>query len=210
MNRFGFKDINEYKKAVDSPYNIIGVYTHVSDKENLINQENKFKEYLKIKNYPYVHMGGSVAYSTRVVGNYIRIGFDLYGDSQKDNIKQAVKFYSKILTINNLEKGETVGYGREYVMKEKGRVAVLPVGYNDGLRRSLKGFLVSINNKLYPIIGRICMNHCFVLIDDDVLEEDEVIFYSSDYSVNHMADFAKTNSYEAFCMMKPNHYIYIS
>lgn len=82
-------------------------------------------------------------------------------------MESVVFFYSTILQIKTLEKGEHVGYGFNWQAKRKTKLAVLPVGYADGVMRSAsnKGF-VYIGNHKAPIVGTISMDLTTVDVTD--------------------------------------------
>ncbi len=106
----------------------------------------------------------------------IRPGLILYGyypdEITKDylkekgielNLKPVMQFETKVSSIRTLRKGESVSYGRTWKAEEETKIAVLPVGYADGLlRRCSPGLEVSINGKAYPVVGKICMDQCMV------------------------------------------------
>ena len=85
------------------------------------------------------------------------------------------------------KKGETVGYDGEYLCKEDIRVAVVPIGYSDGLYKNFSGKNVIINSKKYQIIGAICMGMTMIKVDKDVSVGDEVIFIGGDLTPKKVA-----------------------
>lgn len=132
----------------------------------------------------------------------VRLGIGLYGISSVGDkrLENVVTLKTYISQIKQISEGETVGYGRAGKAPQDGRVAVIPVGYADGLNRHLsrgKG-KVLIQNKLYPIIGNICMDMCMIDITglQDVKEGDEVIIFGDDYPVTKMANELNTIPYE--------------
>ena len=70
---------------------------------------------------------------------------------------------SEIVAIKSIKKGEAVSYNRTWTAECDTVLATLPIGYADGLPRSLSpGLCVAINGKNYPVVGRICMDQCMV------------------------------------------------
>lgn len=108
--------------------------------------------------------------------DYARIGISLYGvDSEhglyrKANVdlKPVLSLRSKVIQLRSLPKGEPVGYGRAFITERDSRIAVLPIGYADGLPRTLSGGKgqVLLNGKRAPIIGRVCMDQVIVDVTD--------------------------------------------
>ena len=70
---------------------------------------------------------------------------------------------TQVVTIKRVKKGSSISYGRTWTAEEDTDIATLPVGYADGLLRRLSpGLNVLINGKLFPVVGRICMDQCMV------------------------------------------------
>lgn len=83
-------------------------------------------------------------------------------------LKPVMQFETKVSAIRRFKPGQTVSYGRTWTSKKETDIAVLPVGYADGLlRRFSPGLKVAINGKEYPVVGRICMDQCMVDIGKD-------------------------------------------
>lgn len=96
-------------------------------------------------------------YADRVSKEYLE------GKGIKMNLKPVMQLETKVSSIRKIRKNHFVSYGRTWKAKEDTMIAVLPIGYADGLlRRCSPGLLVSINGKAYPVIGRICMDQCMV------------------------------------------------
>lgn len=108
--------------------------------------------------------------------DYVRCGIALYGVLCKpDNhtiltpdLRPVLSFKSSVVLIRSVEEGESIGYGRTFVTDRKSRIAILPVGYADGLPRSLScnAGHVLIRGRKAPIIGRICMDQLAVDVTD--------------------------------------------
>lgn len=123
----------------------------------------------------------------------------------KLNLKPVMAFKTKVVAIRNFPKGKTISYGRTFTCDKDTKIAVLPVGYADGLlRRFSPGLEVTINGKNYPVRGRICMDQCMVELgadnDDVKLWDDVWIFGPKECgALNTADDLAKlgnTISYE--------------
>jgi alanine racemase len=100
--------------------------------------------------------------------------------------------YGNVIQINNCLKGEYIGYDYSYKIKNDCYIGVIDIGYSDGLERLCEGFLVYINSKFYPLVGKSCMNHCFVLIDDSVSLKSKVIFIGKENNIcNYLKYFNK-------------------
>ena len=121
------------------------------------------------------------------------------------DIKPVLALETKVVAIRRFPKGKTVSYGRTYECPEDTDIAVLPIGYADGLlRRYSPGIEVTINGKKYPVCGRICMDQCMVNIgkdNPDVKLWDKVLIFGPEESgalttADDLAKIGNTISYE--------------
>lgn len=196
---------------------IEGIYTHLSsadsDEEYTKKQLKSFDESVlvakkMIKNIKYIHClasNGILNYLNNSC-NIVRAGIILYGYEsnnktfEKINLKPICKLKSKITLLKEVEKGESISYSRTFITNRKTKVATIPIGYADGLRRSLsnKGFVV-INGKKVPIIGNICMDGFMADVTDieNVNVGDDVyIWDNKNVTVEEIANISGTINYE--------------
>lgn len=94
------------------------------------------------------------------------------------NLKRAFSLHTTVMSIKEVKKGEYVGYGAKYIAQEDIKIAILPIGFADGLNKSYENQNVIINNKKYKIIGEIGMDMIAVKIDDSVKLKDHVIIFT--------------------------------
>ncbi|HJD86442.1 MAG TPA: bifunctional UDP-N-acetylmuramoyl-tripeptide:D-alanyl-D-alanine ligase/alanine racemase, partial [Empedobacter falsenii] len=101
--------------------------------------------------------------------------------------------------ISEIEKGETVSYGRRFTAERNTKIATLPVGYADGIRRSLgygKG-KVGIHGKLATITGSVCMDMMMVDVTDIPCKEgDEVTIFGNSPTLADVTEWLGTIPYE--------------
>lgn len=102
-------------------------------------------------------------------GDYVRVGIALYGllSDRKTDMSAffpVLSLRARITAVKEVFQGESVGYGFTYVAEEDRKIAVLAIGYADGLPRSLSGGngRVLIHGKSAPVLGRICMDQTIV------------------------------------------------
>lgn len=163
---------------------ITGIYTHFATSDTDLEYTKKQMEifskavkYVKneINTIKYVHCANSAAIIRlkELPGNMVRPGIMLYGympyDSIKPNIelKPACILKSKISFIKTVEEGTSISYGRTFITKKKSKIANVPIGYADGIRRNLRdNGKVVIKGKLVPIVGTICMDSFMIDVTD--------------------------------------------
>lgn len=108
--------------------------------------------------------------------DYVRCGIALYGVLCKPHdktilnldLRPVLSLKSTVVLIRSVEKGESIGYGRSFITNRKSRIAILPIGYADGIPRSLSCSVghVLIRGHKAPIVGRICMDQLAVDVTD--------------------------------------------
>ena len=204
MNRLGIKSVEECIEVINTlksaNVKIEGIYTHFSSLNNLEKQEKEFRKYLSLYKFAMIHCAATSTYQYATIGNYVRVGLQIYGFETNDNFTQAVTIYTTPIAINEIEAKETVGYGETFVASKAMRIAVLPVGYSDGYCRNLSGFFVYAEGKRYNVVGRICMNHIFIEIDEKVNMETKFYITCSELPIKEMAAYLNTIEHEILCM----------
>ena len=118
------------------------------------------------------------------------------------DLEPVLSLYTTVSQIRAFPAGVDVSYGRTYRTESLRRLAVLSIGYADGLLRSLSGraaFL--IRGRLAPVVGRICMDMCMVDVTDipEAREGDTVAIISPQRPCEILADQLGTISYEVLC-----------
>ncbi|MCB0675366.1 MAG: bifunctional UDP-N-acetylmuramoyl-tripeptide:D-alanyl-D-alanine ligase/alanine racemase, partial [Saprospiraceae bacterium] len=136
----------------------------------------------------------------------VRLGIGIYGiDSSRElqaELQPVLTLKATISQIKEVPAEETVGYGRQGQLSEPKRIAVISIGYADGLLRGAGNgrFSVLIRGQLAPIVGNVCMDMCMVDLSQtpDAAEGDEVIVFGKDQPVQLLADSLQTIPYEVF------------
>ena len=138
----------------------------------------------------------------------IRPGIITYGYMPNKNMQNTLhlepctKLISHVVFVKEVEKGTSIGYSRTYITKEKSKIATVPLGYADGVRRALsnKG-RVYINGKYAPIVGNVCMDNFMVDVTGiDINVGDEVVIWDNEHiTVDEIADICHTINYEILC-----------
>ncbi|EMH44633.1 alanine racemase [Helicobacter pylori] len=208
MHRLGleptFKSIETIKKIrALKGLEVEGIFTHLSNadaniKTHAKNQMKAFNAFLeqlldqKIE-FQYRHAYNSAGILSLCNGNENRFlnlyrpGIMLYGfypsskmkESCPTILKNVISLKARIVQIKRVKKGELIGYGKHFYTNEETLVGVLALGYADGLVRALGNRIqVAINNQLAPLIGKVCMDQCFVKLNGiEAKEGDEVILF---------------------------------
>ena len=141
--------------------------------------------------------------------NLVRTGLNLYGCFDMEgqrilNLQEILTLKAKAVSVRELKKGETIGYGRTYTLQKNSKVATIAIGYADGLPISLsnKGHFLFKGEEL-PIIGRVSMDYTTVLVPEDLElnEGDFVTCLGESISVADWASSQNTITYDIICRL---------
>jgi alanine racemase len=135
-----------------------------------------------------------------------RAGREVSGAGLKLALKPVLTWKTRILSLREMRAGQALGYGGTYVTKAPARIAVLPVGYADGLNRGLSsGGRVIVREHYAPIVGRISMDLTLADVTGipGVEVTDEVVLLGSHDGLSvdaaEHAELARTIPYEILC-----------
>ena len=200
-----------------------GIYSHLSSSDDLDqtftkNQNEKFIECIETINERGINSGLThINNSGGLLGNssgrfdMVRPGIGLYGyhpnpgRQDEEELIQVITLKSTVSLLRQIEKDTPVSYGQTWIAKEKTKIATIPIGYADGINRSLSNNMeVLIGGNKYPVVGNITMDMIMANVgNSDLKVGDEVIIYGNQESESiRIADVAlklKTISYELTC-----------
>jgi len=189
MSRLGFecnKFVQQFEKIKSfQNISIKGIYSHLSSADELNSldpfsstqiQREKFQELLRQLNVDRnqnikIHLANSAGMllDKDFHFNMVRVGLSMYGYSPLAKIdknlllKPALFLKAKVAFIRIIDKGVGVSYGGKFISRRKTKLAVLSIGYADGVPRNLSGKInVIYDNKLYPQVGTITMDQMMV------------------------------------------------
>ncbi len=119
---------------------------------------------------------------------------------KKIKLEPIAKLKSKITFLKTVKEGTSIGYNRSYITTRETKVATIPIGYADGLRRALsnKGEVV-LKGKRAKIIGKVCMDSFMIDVTDfdDVEVGDEIYIWDNEViTLEEVADLCDTINYE--------------
>nr|WP_230592597.1 alanine racemase [Rhodococcus fascians] len=158
-----------------------------------------------------VHLSNSAATLTRpdLCFDMVRPGIALYGLSPvpqlgKFGLRPVMTLSAQVANIKKVSKGESVSYGYTWTAQTDTVVALIALGYADGVVRSLSGrFDVTIAGRRFPSVGRVCMDQFVVDLGGDgsgvAVGDEALLFGPGDRGESHAQDWANaldTISYE--------------
>lgn len=131
----------------------------------------------------------------------VRLGLGLYGINSRNNemLNNVSTLKTTILQIHDVPKEETVGYSRKGHLTRDSRIAVLPIGYADGLDRHLGNghAYCLVNGQRAPYIGNICMDVCMIDVTDIPCREgDTAVIFGRELPPTVLSDVIETIPYE--------------
>lgn len=224
MNRLGFLPI-EARMVKDELMSIPGVevmgfVTHFANAEPSYLSENPSsvaKQLARMGRLAQVEenlcMANSAAllFRSEVGGDAVRAGVALYGaspdakiSSEELGIKPAMTLSAKILTIQDVAKGEAIGYGSRFITKRPSRIAVVACGYADGYPRATPdGTPTFVEGKVAPIAGAVSMDMLTIDVTDipDAKIGSVVELWGKNIPINEVATHCQTIGYELMCAL---------
>ncbi len=209
LNRLGFHTDDIADLTADERKGFSYVLSHLAcadDQSHFMNarQRSAFEEIRKQFNIPATLAASDGAFLGEAFHyDMVRFGASLYGlntvQGQSTTLKPTVYVSAPILQISDVSAGNFVGYGATYAVETPKKIAVISIGYGDGLPRSLsnKGH-VRIKGVHAPIVGRLSMDNimCDVTHLSDIRVGDMAHILDDVYRADDMAQEAGTIGYE--------------
>ena len=219
MKRLGFDNSQELKKVADyivkhDTMYVRSLFSHLAVSDDAGNdlftqtQFSRFREFCDIvtelfdyKILRHILNSSGIERFPGMELDMVRLGIGLYGASPavQNELHNVATLKTTISQIRTVQPGETIGYGRKGIADKPLSIAILPIGYADGLNRRLSNGVgkVLINGKKAPVIGTICMDMCMVDITGITASEgDRAIIFGEDLPVTEVAALLGTISYE--------------
>lgn len=219
MGRTGLPitDIHEFLSKLSEKKNVTvtGAFTHFSSsdsdetytKKQIDIFESAIKTITSQIDLQYIHCCNSAGIINfpNAHFNLVRPGLILLGYYPDESLKNKLKLKpvlrlkSKISFLKEVPENTFIGYNKSFCTNKTSKIATIPLGYADGIRRALSnnGHIV-INKKLAPIVGKVCMD-CFMadVTGIDVKENDEVFIWDNELiTVEDIAKIYDTINYE--------------
>jgi len=220
MNRLGF-NINELSEVMavcnaQPEVYIKGVFSHFSDSDNL--EDRSFSEkqmalFQEAKQMVEANVTYSVLYhmaNSEAIVHYpeshfsmVRLGLGMFGLSRGDfgkRLRFALAWKSVVSQVKKVKKGDRISYGSGFIANRELTIAIIPVGYADGFRRSLSdgnGWVWIQNNKCYTV-GKVCMDMMMVDVShlSNVSEGEQVVIFNDAKSLMDLSEQLSTIPYE--------------
>ena len=188
MGRLGTRDVDEARRvaaAVEAAYglDLIGAMTHFATADELgdaffgeqLDRFLPFAEELRAR--------GALAHAANSAGalrsdearlDLVRCGIAVYGmdpfheDPVPHGLEPALELSSYVAEVKPIAPGESAGYGRRFVADRETHLAVLPIGYGDGVRRALTNNAdVLVRGRRHPLVGTVSMDNVTIDVGPD-------------------------------------------
>lgn len=204
MNRMGVKSENDAKEIMNlSKGEIEGIYTHFSsldyDDKSKAQADYFAKIYKSLNhNFQYVHAGNMSVKLFNELNFFdsMRMGLGLFGYREDLQLIPAMELYSHVIYLTEVNNKETVGYSYGYDVEKEGWIASIPIGYADGFDKRQENLALSIKDKMYPIVGGICMDLSTILVDSTIKLGDKVELLGKRRKMQDIVDSYETSVYE--------------
>lgn len=175
---------------------LISIWTHLAASEDPSHQSNvrQIKDFHAAVHladqmgiaYEFIHLANSAAtlLSPELHFGMVRCGIATYGvtpggevgEVKRHNLKPVMKVVSEVAQVRRLDVGDGVSYNHTWVASKPTTVALIPIGYADGIPRNAGNRShVTCNGKQYPIVGTVCMDQFVVDFQDDAVEIGDLV-----------------------------------
>ena len=234
MRRLGF-EVKEVRRVLEvfqtqPEIRLQSVYSHLADSDNQKDRsfsENQIALFTTIVNeiqhtinYPFLkHIANSEGIHGYPHAHFdmVRLGIGMYGYSANENIKSqltpAIAWKSVITQIKSIAIGESVGYSRTFIATRPTKIAVVPIGYADGFRKSLGNGIggMYVQGHYCKILGNVCMDMTMIDVTDvATYEGDTVEIIGENQTLDGLAKMMGTIPYEVLTSVSQRvHRIYI-
>ena len=220
MHRLGFlpEEIDELidrLSKIRSVY-LMSVFSHLASSEDpeddefthfqvgqLLAMAEKIKAYSNHKIMMHILNSAGISRFPQYQFDMVRLGISLYGVSSvktnEKNLENVSTLRSTISQIKRIKPGETVGYNRTWKAEKEMTIAIVPIGYADGLDRKLSNGMgrLYVKGKAAPFVGSICMDMCMIDVTGIEVEEgDDVFVFDKEHPITVLARDLDTIPYE--------------
>jgi alanine racemase len=207
--------------ALKAGVEVVGVWSHLAcadDPDHPANavQAERFAEALRVAEDAGLrpslrHLANSAATLTSPATHYdlVRPGIAVYGLSpvagETYGLRPAMTLRARVAMTKEVPAGTGVSYGHRYVTPRATRLALVPLGYGDGVPRNATNTAqVSINGTRHYVSGTVCMDQFVVDVGDAPVEAgDEVVLFGTDPTATEWAAALGTISYEIVTRVAP-------
>lgn len=163
----------------------------------------KFKKQLRHNILRHILNSAGISRFPEAQFEMVRLGISLYGvptvEDEKGKLENVSTLKSTISQIKKIRQGETIGYNRTAKAEKEMTIAIIPIGYADGLNRKLSNGngRVYINGMAAPVVGNVCMDMCMIDITGiETREGTDVIIFGKEHPISELASAIGTIPYE--------------
>lgn len=215
MGRLGFNlsEADDVRKLAVANQRLVcsGIYSHFATADDpgsdfVTVQHNRFKEVLSsLSEVPLKHMSNTGAIANYDIDHFdmVRTGLGLLGYNSGSTrykwLEPVLQWKTKLVQVRSISKGSPVSYSSTWKATDDGFIGTVPVGYGDGVPRSLSNKLkVYINGKMYPQVGNVTMDYIMIFLGQDKLpiESEVTLLGKGGWSAHDWAENAGTNVHE--------------
>ena len=191
---------------------IAGIMSHLACADSPEHPLNRAQaeEFAKARSELAPHGAASLLNSAGIISlphctfDFIRPGIALYGiepvTDEPLGVKPVMQLTGRVMQVHQISKGVTLSYGASFTAPKDMQVAVVSLGYGDGLPRQLSNRGAAVCNGIkLPIVGRVCMDFSLVDVSDSNIQSGDTLeFWGEQHSASDVADSIDTIAYELF------------
>ena len=222
MHRLGFTgdDVERLRERLDELKEVLqvkSVFSHLACSEDSTMDDFTRRQIARLQEWSrdlpgikHILNSSGISRFPEAQMDMVRLGIGLYGVAPEPEVQSHLRQVSRLVTrisqIKDIPAGDTVGYNCRWRAERPSRIAILTIGYADGLHRGLgngNGRVLVAGHEA-PIIGSICMDMCFVDVTDvSCAEGDRAVIFGEGDLLQRNAAAAGTIPYELLTAVAP-------
>ena len=142
-----------------------------------------------------INLGSGIKGKIREYKNKLIRKINNISEPIQNNLKveTALSLYSEVVQVKKCPKGSSIGYGASYTLDNDSYIATLSIGYFDGVNNFKH---VSINNKIYEIVGEVCMDMLMVKVDSSIKKGDIACLFGENLPLRKVCNEANISAYK--------------
>ena len=205
-----FDDLSE-NKFLQNKLRLMSHFACADEKNHSLNQIqiSRFEKFSSLVEKSHGQITKSFCNSAGMINfpnhhyDFVRSGIGIYGvnpcENENLNLKSVMHLQAKIISIKNLSRGESIGYGGTFIAEENKKIAILSIGYGDGYSRTINNAPIMINNEIFYSVGRVSMDMTAVDITHsthDIKIGDWAVLWSENLRIERVMHHSKSSFYD--------------
>ena len=199
MHRLGFSPLQKQdilRVLSLQGLDVCGIFTHFPSADTdpgdtlaALEHFNRLRAELPVKLFAHAAASAAALTLPEARLDAVRVGIALYGYPPVPcalDLRPVLRLTAPVVQLHRVPSGTRVGYGGDFICQKESLIGTVPLGYADGIFRSLTGYSVTVlcdgKKLIAPIVGRVCMDYLMLDLSDLPTKEGETVCIFEDFS----------------------------